>query len=168
MAADPEDSEQFPYGPGEWVEVRGMSRVGQIVEVDAARKEARINIRGVDWTVALDQLTRRDPPDGIDTPPGPVIEVHTAPAEYGEEIDLHGMRVLDALDELDKFLDSAVVSRLERVKVIHGRGQGKLREAVRWYLESHPSVRDFHFGDPVHGGVGVTMVVLNSTATPSD
>jgi len=168
MAADPEDSEQFTYSSGEWVEVRGMSRVGQIIEVDAARKEARINIRGVDWTVALDQLTRRDPPDGIDTPPGPVIEVHTAPAEYGEEIDLHGMRVLDALDELDKFLDSAVVSRLESVKVIHGHGTGKLREAVRWYLESHPSVRDFHFGDPVHGGVGVTMVVLDSTATPSD
>ena len=167
MAANPEDSEQLSYSPGEWVEVRGMSRVGQIVEVDAARKEARINIRGVDWKVALDQLEPRDPPDGIDAPPGPAIEVHTAPGGSNEEIDLHGMRVLDALDELDKFLDSAVVSRLETVKVIHGHGTGKLREAVRWYLESHPSVREFHFGDPVHGGVGVTVVVLESVATPS-
>jgi len=44
------------------------------------------------------------------------------------------------------------------VRIIHGKGTGALRDAVRRFLENHPRVSDFHFADPAEGGTGVTVV----------
>ncbi len=76
----------------------------------------------------------------------------------GEEIDLHGLTVDEALLKIDNFLYGAFRARLPRVWVVHGKGTGILREEVRRYLSRHPLVRRFRPADSQHGGEGATQV----------
>ncbi len=75
-----------------------------------------------------------------------------------QEFDIRGMRVLDALDKLDKYLDEASLSNLPQVTIIHGAGTGALRQAVREYLNTSPYVSKFRQGEDFEGSDGVTVV----------
>ena len=59
------------------------------------------------------------------------------------ELDLRGITAAEALEELDKYLDDALLAGLSTARIIHGKGTGALREAVRRYLEGHPRVSGF-------------------------
>ena len=74
------------------------------------------------------------------------------------ELDIRGMRVLDALDKLDKYLDEVSLSNLPQVTIIHGAGTGALRQAVREYLKDSAYVAKFRQGEDFEGSDGVTVV----------
>ena len=74
------------------------------------------------------------------------------------EIDIRGMRVLDALDKLDKYLDEASLSNLPQVTIIHGAGTGALRQSIREYLLDSAYVAKFRPGEDYEGSDGVTVV----------
>jgi DNA mismatch repair protein MutS2 len=76
------------------------------------------------------------------------------------ELDLHGKRVEEALPQLEKYLDDAILAGLGSVRINHGRGTGTLRAVVHQYLKSHPQVRGFHLAPQHEGGDGVTIVRL--------
>jgi DNA mismatch repair protein MutS2 len=78
----------------------------------------------------------------------------------GIELDLRGQRSEEALDALDRYLDSAYLSGLPWVRIIHGKGTGKLRLAVREALSHHPHVKSFESGGDKEGGEGVTVAKL--------
>ena len=73
------------------------------------------------------------------------------------EINLVGKRVDEALPELEKYLDDAYLSHLPSVRIIHGRGTGALREAVRGLLKKHKHVKSYRPGEFNEGGYGVTV-----------
>lgn len=77
------------------------------------------------------------------------------------EIDLHGYREADALVTLELFLHHAVVEQTPRIRIIHGKGNGTLRAAVRRELKDHPLVRHIETGPHFAGDDGVTLVELN-------
>lgn len=66
----------------------------------------------------------------------------------------------DAIDELDKYIDQALVAKLGRVRIIHGRHGGVLRDAVHEYLKNHPYVKEFEIAGYGEGGIGVTIAIL--------
>ena len=76
------------------------------------------------------------------------------------EIMLRGLTVEEALTRLEKYLDDALLAGLDRVRVIHGKGAGILRQAVAEYLDEHPHVRGHYLADPSEGGLGATIVLL--------
>jgi len=78
----------------------------------------------------------------------------------GVELDLRGQRAEDALDALDRYLDAAYLAGLPFVRIIHGKGTGKLRQAVREALSSHPHVKSWEAGGDKEGGEGVTVAKL--------
>lgn len=78
----------------------------------------------------------------------------------GLEVDLRGKRAEDALDALERYLDAAYLAGLPFVRIIHGKGTGKLRQAVRETLSSHPHVKSFESGGEKEGGEGVTVAKL--------
>jgi DNA mismatch repair protein MutS2 len=79
-----------------------------------------------------------------------------------DEVDLHRLTVDEALLKLDKFLHSAFMAGLYQVRVVHGKGTGTLREAVRRELAGHPLVRSYRPGASREGGEkGVTIVELS-------
>jgi DNA mismatch repair protein MutS2 len=73
---------------------------------------------------------------------------------------LRGQRADEALEQLDKYLDDATLAGLRQVTVIHGKGTGALRQAVREHLSQHPEVETFRLGGESEGGSGATIVTL--------
>jgi DNA mismatch repair protein MutS2 len=76
------------------------------------------------------------------------------------EINLIGVRVEPALEQLDAYLDQALLSSRQEVRVVHGHGSGRLREAVRQHLRGHRGVAEIRPGAPNEGGNGATVVTF--------
>lgn len=76
------------------------------------------------------------------------------------DLSLRGIRVEEALDTLEKYLDSAAFGGLSTVCIIHGHGTGVLKEAVRNYLKDSPYIKKFRPGEDGEGADGVTVVEL--------
>ena len=74
------------------------------------------------------------------------------------EINLIGNTVDDALAILDKYLDDAYLSHLPKVRVVHGKGTGALRNAVHQHLKRQKNVKSYHLGTFGEGDAGVTIV----------
>lgn len=75
-----------------------------------------------------------------------------------KEIDLRGKLAEEAIQEVDKYLEDANLVGLDSVRIIHGKGTGALRKAIRAYLKDHPYVGSFRDGMYDEGGLGVTIV----------
>jgi DNA mismatch repair protein MutS2 len=73
---------------------------------------------------------------------------------------LVGKRTDEALLLLERFLDDALLHDLREVEIVHGSGEGVLRQVVRDYLRSHQDVTAFHAGDLAYGGENVTIAEL--------
>jgi len=79
----------------------------------------------------------------------------------GIELHLRGLRAEDAVDSLERYLDAAYLAGLPFVRIIHGKGTGKLRHVVRQVLDGHPHVKSFEAGGHKEGGDGVTVAKLS-------
>ena len=97
-------------------------------------------------------------------PPGgqPATFASAVAAAPPLELDLRGRMVDEALEELDRRLDAAYLAGLPWVRVIHGKGTGRLRQAIRQALKGYPHVASFETGAEGEGGEGVTVVRLVS------
>ncbi|MBS1234900.1 MAG: MutS2 family protein [Nitrospirae bacterium] len=80
--------------------------------------------------------------------------------EAATRIKLIGLRVDEALSQLEPFLNHAALAGFQEVTIIHGIGKGLLARAVREHLEGHPLVKRFRRGEQTEGGAGVTVVTL--------
>jgi len=83
-----------------------------------------------------------------------------AQAKVTTELDLRGQTTEEAIMNVDRFIDSALLSGIEQLTVIHGKGTGALRAAVQQHLKRHPSVRSYRLGVFGEGEAGVTIVEL--------
>jgi DNA mismatch repair protein MutS2 len=75
-------------------------------------------------------------------------------------LDLRGQRADEALAELSRYLDQALLKGFERVEIIHGRGSGALRREVHGYLKTFPAAASFALAGEDEGGDGKTIVDL--------
>ena len=76
------------------------------------------------------------------------------------EINVIGMTVEEANFVIDKFLDDSVLANLETVRIVHGKGTGKLRKGIHEFLKTNPHVKSFRLGNFGEGEMGVTVVTL--------
>lgn len=144
--------------PGDTVWVASLGREGQLLGLEDSQAEVQVGQFRV--KVGLKDLEfrrRAEPSPEVETEPVSIELSHPSP---GLELEIRGWRVEDALERLDKYLDEAYLARLPFVRIIHGKGTGRLRRAVRELLAGHPQVRDFRPGDQFEGGEGVTVVYL--------
>lgn len=76
------------------------------------------------------------------------------------EINVIGQRAEEAREKVDKFLDSASMASVDRVRIVHGHGMGVLRKVIAELLTAHPQVEKFYPASPAEGGTGATVVEL--------
>jgi DNA mismatch repair protein MutS2 len=82
------------------------------------------------------------------------------PKEVPSELSVRGMTAEEAWEEVDKYLDGALLCGYPSVRIIHGKGRGILSKRIREMLSAHPRVKSYRFGDYYEGSTGVTIVEL--------
>ena len=144
---------------GDLVHVPSVGRDGTIERVyDDGRVDVEVGAMTIE-TRASDLQPPRHPPG--DEARELAQRMATAKSmSLQEEIDLRGMTVDEAIGELEKYLDDAMLAGATHVRIIHGKGTGALREGIHDYLHGHRYVSDFHLADLSEGGAGATEVRL--------
>ena len=85
---------------------------------------------------------------------------HLAQKHISNEINIIGLNVDEAIQIVDKYLDDCALGSLEKVRIVHGKGTGKLRQGIHTFLKKHPHVKSFRLGTFGEGEMGVTIVEL--------
>lgn len=78
--------------------------------------------------------------------------------DFHPDLDVRGMRGDEALQAVRYFIDDAVLMGVQRVRILHGKGNGILRQLIRQYLSAEPTVSHYHDEDVRFGGAGITVV----------
>ena len=150
-----------PLAEGDTVFIRGMNLTGRVAEINRQSDEVEVSIGRVRVNVDLHRLSRvdNDPEEATDSET-PRVTTDLAPPMESAELDLRGMRAADAQVNLDEFLDRAIRDGVAKLRVIHGRGSGVLRNVVRDHLRYHQAVSDFGPEPRERGGNGATWIQM--------
>ncbi|GIV21176.1 MAG: endonuclease MutS2 [Armatimonadota bacterium] len=143
---------------GDTVRVTTLNVTGTVLQL--AEKEATVQAGAIRVTVPRETLQRVEQKPTSDAPAVSLPVNLSRTTHISPEIMLRMQRVEEALANLDRYLDEAYAAGLEQVRVIHGKGTGALRQAVREYLKTHPLVASYRSAEPAEGGDGVTIVTL--------
>jgi len=144
-----------PLQVGDQVWIESLQTTGEIVGISG--NEAEVKIGSFRVRMNPNRLTLRQ---RRGQPAVQAVGAQPRPPNPGMELDLRGMTVDDMLVELDRYLDMAYRAGLPFVRIIHGKGTGALRQAVRDELRGHSLVSEFRPGEPGEGGEGVTVARL--------
>jgi DNA mismatch repair protein MutS2 len=146
-----------PLQPGDKVWVPSLAASGEVGAVGVHDVEVKIGSFRVKLAQSRVELRQRGEQPAMQVQPAGALP---RPPSPGMELDLRGLTVDDMLIELDRYLDTAYLAGLPFVRLIHGKGTGALRQAVRDELHGHPLVSEFRPGDSAEGGEGVTVARL--------
>jgi DNA mismatch repair protein MutS2 len=132
------------------------------VVVNLHDREAEVDVRGKRFRAHTSELRALGGPPPRAVPAAVRVNVQLQPREgvSASELLLVGNTVDQALDRLEKFLDESLLTEQRTVRLIHGFGTGRLREAVVDYLHKHPLVTTVRAASPQEGGGGVTIAEL--------
>lgn len=177
-SAQQKQKEGMPLKPGDTVRIKGQTTVGTLEQISG--KMATALFGGMRTKMRLERLEHADAPAATSSSgnsgaaqSGPsswepvrkdsrmtrsVIDEHRK--GFRQEIDVRGMRADEALQQVQYFIDDAILVGVSQVRILHGKGNGILRQLIQQYLRTVPnvtSVRDEHVQ---FGGAGITVVEL--------
>ena len=158
--AAPEQTSSRPLKVGDTVQIKSMGMKATVLSISSDRVlSLRAGIMNV--TAKEDEVLLLE---GVKAP-GPKSVAKSSAAQLRSmsiepQIDLRGMESVEAVLAAERYIDSAVMSRLKTVTIIHGKGTGALRAAVQQMLKRNKSVKSFRLGRFGEGEAGVTVVEL--------
>lgn len=151
-----------PLKAGDVVWVAPLHALGEVIE--SQRGQVEVQVGRFRTMVRRNQVELRERPAVTSMPGGSGSSrpaVHVAEAESpGIELDLRGQTTDEGLIHLERYLDNAYRANLPWVRIIHGKGSGVMRAAVRDALRGHALVASYRAGDDGEGGEGVTVAAL--------
>lgn len=143
---------------GDKVFIPQFNTVGEVVGLQ--NKQVEVQLGAFRSTMPLASVVLREKA-GPREPEATYSSVKIPTVESpGMELDLRGQMTEEALLRLDQYLDQAFLAHLPWVRIIHGKGSGALRQAVRQELSGHPMISSYRPGDESEGGEGVTVAKL--------
>ena len=161
-----EEEEPAAEGPivvGGQVRHLGLGWQGTLDKLEKDRAE--VLVKGKRVRCRPEELAAAGPaakgPAKLKPVPGKARDLEES-AAVAPELNLIGQRVEPALEELDSYIDRALVAARKEIRVVHGHGSGRLRQAVREHLRSHRGVTSIRSGAPNEGGDGATVVTLRA------
>ena len=169
-APNKQQAEHRTLQAGDTVRIKGLTSVGQIESISGGMGTAVFG--GMRTKMRLDRLeyatpsadTARDKTEerkenlayGISSETRKTIDSHKT--NFHQDLDVRGMRGDEAINAVQYFIDDAILVGMPRVRILHGKGNGILRQLIRQYLSSVPNV--VHYADEhvQFGGAGITVV----------
>ncbi|MSO56607.1 MAG: endonuclease MutS2 [Acidobacteria bacterium] len=145
---------------GDRVSIGTLGFEGTVVNVHD--REAEVEVRGKRFRSQMSDLRVLGGSQPKAEPAAVRVNIQLQPREgvSSGELLLVGNTVDQAIDRLEKFLDESLLTEQRMVRVIHGFGTGRLKEAVVEYLHKHPLVTEVRTASPQEGGGGVTIAEL--------
>jgi len=139
------------------VHVRDIPQVGEALSAVGEDGRVEVQFGSLRMKVSVDRIAKVEPRAGT----APVVMPQSALRPHVPmDLDLRGQRAEEALSNFETYLDDAFRAGLPFVRIIHGKGTGALRAAIREALHGHPLVRKYESAAPNEGGEGVTVAVL--------
>ena len=165
-------SDDRPLQAGDTVRIKGLSTVGKIENISGDMATAVFG--GMRTKMRLNRLEHALP-DSASTTSADKTEQRKESLTYGisqetrktiddrkanfhQDIDVRGMRGDEALNAVQYFIDDAILVGMPRVRILHGKGNGILRQLIRQYLSSVPNVTHYADEHVQFGGAGITVV----------
>lgn len=146
-----------PFAIGDTVSLKNSMQIGKIIS--GSNGKFIIEVNGMKITAKEDQLRHREKVAEKKKPKNRHI-VHTKP-QVSMECNLIGLRVDEALEVYEKYMDDALLAGLGSVRIIHGVGTGALRTAIWNRLKKRKDI-EYRVGGQGEGGVGATVVTFVS------
>ena len=172
----PAKQDMRPLATGAEVRIKGTASVGRIESIDG--NMACVIFGDMRTRVKLNRLERATQAGGTQT-----IETHKSKADermeslrsynlshltqqtidshrhnFHQDLDVRGMRGDEALNAVQHFIDDAILMGMQRVRILHGKGNGILRQLIRQYLGAIPNVTHYADEHVQFGGAGITVV----------
>ena len=149
---------------GDSVKIKGLSTVGKIESM--VGKNATVIFGGMRTKMPASRLEYVDMAEAKKEDVAPVFNVSRETREtidnrklnFHQDLDVRGMRGDEALNAVMYFIDDACLVGMSRVRILHGKGNGILRQLIRQYLATVPSVTSFRDEHVQFGGAGITVV----------
>ena len=151
--------------PGDYVRVTGTDTVGEVTEVKGKKLQIISNslkmsvdidkTEPVDTNEYLKEAAKNRPVRKIDW------SMNTRRNQFNPEIDVRGMRTDEALQTVQEFIDTALMIQFRHLRILHGKGNGILRQMIRQYLESTGVVKSAADEHVDRGGAGITIIELD-------
>ena len=146
-----------PLVAGDSVLIFDIDKKATVIQVDKDSALVQAGIMKTRVPIENLRLLKKDKPKNIQSS---VRTVRDNSKGASTEIDVRGEVVIDALLDIDRAIDTAVLQHLHQITIIHGKGTGVLRREVQNHLKKHPSVRTFRLGVFGEGDSGVTIAEL--------
>ncbi|MGB4204931.1 MAG: Smr/MutS family protein [Bacteroidales bacterium] len=148
---------------GNWVRIKNQTTVGQIIEI--RDQEVVLQAGQMMLHVRADRLVAASPSDknkseqqGVQGRISVYKTILDRTANFKLSIDLRGKKAEEALQIVRRHVDDAILLSIAEFTIIHGKGDGILRNVIRDYLKSIPEVKSLKEGHPDRGGAGMTIV----------
>ncbi len=148
---------------GDIVIVADIGRDATVIDVKADKKQAFVMSGSIKMWVSFENLRKKSKnSQSSELKKTRRVTGITSRAnrEVSGELDIRGMASDEAILELDRYIDNALVSGLESIRIIHGKGTGVLRKSVQAHLRTHKAVKSYRLGTFGEGENGVTIAEL--------
>ncbi len=148
-----------PIEAGNYVKLKGGNQVGQVQEIKG--NKAMVIFDNLKTETDLKELQKTKAPGSERKNSQRNFNWQEKAGEFKRTIDLRGKSKDEALQMVENWLDKAVLLNENQLKILHGKGDGVLREAIRSKLKNFDFVKDFYSDYPEQGGDGVTLIEIS-------
>ncbi len=149
--------------PGQNVLIRGQKNAGILQEIKG--KKGIVTFGNMSMSIALTSLEPISKTKARELERMPTSnysklanEINEKAANFNIKLDVRGLRVDEALDKIQHYIDDAILLRIFEVQILHGKGTGALRQIIRDYLSGIPDVESYNDEHIERGGHGITLV----------
>lgn len=149
---------------GDKVHIKTLKVDGEIVAISRGEIEVavgRLHMKAKPSELELKSSSKTEEPAPPPPPPTSSGRIKTGPAP-SMELDLRGQRVEEGIKLVERYLQSAYLAELPWVRIIHGKGTGKLKDAIRQLLQNNHQVASWEDGKDGEGGAGVTVIKFHN------
>ena len=147
--------------PGKEVFVTSFNQNGIVLSHVSRNHEVQVQIGSMKMNVKVNVLQNPKTVQNSNTSKNIHTSTHISKSRnIKPEINVIGMNIEEANFVIDKFLDDCALSKLETVRIIHGKGTGKLKNGIHQFLKNNSHVKSFRLGTFGEGEMGVTVVTL--------
>ena len=138
-----------------------LHSTGTILSMPNRSNEVKVQIGNLTMNINISNLSVLTDIEHKKTPNGTVSFSNTLKSQnVASEINVIGLNVDQAIPIVDKYLDDCYMSNLESVRIVHGKGTGKLRDGIHSFLKKNSRVKSYRMGIYGEGETGVTVVYL--------